>query len=558
MRRMITIKKWIRLIYIIYILNKYDVIKIIGNFSTWRIFKISLILNPWNYLKRNKLNRAVRLRLAFEALGPIFIKFGQALSTRRDLLPDDLSNELTKLQDKVPPFSSKQAVQVIEKTFKQSINELFSSFNDIPIASASIAQVHSATLMNGKEVVIKVLRPNIKNILTQDTQLLKTIAKLIEYYIPSTRRLRPIEVVAEITRNLLDEIDLHREAANASQLKRNFKDSDIHYVPEVYWQYCHSNILTIEKITGVPISDIQRLKLLNTDLKILAERGVEIFYTQVFRDCFFHADMHPGNIFVDVTDPRDPKYISIDFGIVGTLNREDQHYLANNFLAFFNHDYRRVAELHIESGWVPYNTRVDELESAIRTTCEPIFEKPLVEISFGYTLMRLFQVAKRFNMSVQPQLILLQKTLLNIEGLGRDLYPNLNLWDTAKPFLENWVKQRISWKTFLKRSIKKIPDLNEHLPEIPDLIFNLLNTKIHQSKLKNLQRENFKKIKFYQRRKISVILGITLISINFLCNYASNTIFILTREFIYNHHEIIGEIGIIIVLISIFLLKNKD
>lgn len=554
---MTKLKKWLRLIYIGYILNKYNVTTMMASLPLLRALRITLIFNPYYWFARNKLDRGTRLRLALETLGPIFIKFGQALSTRRDLLPHDLANELAKLQDKVPPFSGEYARKVIEKALQQPISDAFAQFDINPLASASIAQVHSATLATGQEVVVKVLRPNIEKVLVQDTELLKTLAHMLERYVPATRRLRPVEVVAEISRNLLDELDLQREAANASQLKRNFKDSHIHYVPEVYWQYCRSNLLTIEKIKGIPVSDIDTLKSLNTDLKLLAERGVEIFYTQVFRDCFFHADMHPGNIFIDATTPQDPKYISIDFGIVGTLTREDQHYLAGNFLAFFNRDYKKVAELHIESGWVPYDTRVDELESAIRTVCEPIFEKPLADISFGYTLMRLFQVARRFNMSVQPQLVLLQKTLLNIEGLGRDLYPELNLWATAKPFLEKWMKTRVGWQGFVKRSMASIPDLSERLPDVPELLFDLLNTQVNQAKRDSLASpDQSKQVKHSKRHGVMIGFGISLTALGIISGFQGELLNTL-HQFIDKHYAIIGGVGVALLLYTFFS-KQKD
>lgn len=553
---MAKLKKWLRLIQIGYVLNKYNVITMMASLPLLRTLKITLIFNPFYWFSRNNLDRGTRLRLALETLGPIFIKFGQALSTRRDLLPHDLANELAKLQDKVPPFSGEYALKVVEKALQQPISNAFIYFDINPLASASIAQVHSATLPDGKEVVVKVLRPNIENILLQDTELLKTLANILERYVPAIRRLRPVEVVAEINRNLLDELDLQREAANASQLKRNFRDSHIHYVPEVYWQYCRSNLLTIEKIKGIPASDIGTLKSLNTDLKLLAERGVEIFYTQVFRDCFFHADMHPGNIFIDVKNPQDPKYISIDFGIVGTLTREDQHYLAGNFLAFFNRNYKKVAELHIESGWVTYDTRVDELESAIRTVCEPIFEKPLAEISFGYTLMRLFQVARRFNMSVQPQLVLLQKTLLNIEGLGRDLYPDLNLWETAKPFLEKWMQKRVGWEGFIQRSMGSIPELSERLPDVPELLFDLLNAQVNLSKRESLKKtDQSKDIKY--SKHLGVVLGfsISLIALSITYGYQDKLINTL-HLFFDKHYGIIGCIGVVLLVYACFSKKR--
>ncbi len=554
---MTKLKKWLRLIYIGYVLNKYNVTTMMADLPLLRVLKITLIFNPYYWFAGNKLDRGTRLRLALETLGPIFIKFGQALSTRRDLLPHDLANELAKLQDKVPPFSGEYARKVIEKALQQPINDAFTQFDITPLASASIAQVHSATLANGQEVVVKVLRPNIEKVLVQDTELLKTLAHMLERYVPATRRLRPVEVVAEISRNLLDELDLQREAANASQLKRNFKDSHIHYVPEVYWQYCRSNLLTIEKIKGIPVSDIDTLKSLNTDLKLLAERGVEIFYTQVFRDCFFHADMHPGNIFIDATNPQDPKYISIDFGIVGTLTREDQRYLAGNFLAFFNRDYKKVAELHIESGWVPYDTRVDELESAIRTVCEPIFEKPLADISFGYTLMRLFQVARRFNMSVQPQLVLLQKTLLNIEGLGRDLYPELNLWATAKPFLEKWMKTRVGWQGFIKRSMASIPDLSERLPDVPELLFDLLNAQVNQAKRDSLAPpDQSKEVKHSKRHGVMIGFGISLTALGIISGFQGELLNTL-HQFIDKHYAVVAGVGVALLLYTFFS-KQKD
>ncbi|MFZ9035900.1 MAG: ubiquinone biosynthesis regulatory protein kinase UbiB [Francisellaceae bacterium] len=511
-------RKWLRFIYISYVLNRYNITALLTNLPLLRVLRPLVYLNPLYFFSYRKLSRGERVRLALEKLGPIFIKFGQALSTRRDLLPSDLSDELAKLQDRVPPFCGDYARGVIEKALGKPIDEAFLAFDYKPLASASIAQVHSAEIEDGKKVVVKVLRPNIAKVMRQDTELLRTFAVMIERYIPASRRLKPVEVVEEISRNLFDELDLLREAANASQLKRNFKDSHIHYVPEVYWSYCRKELLVIEKIKGIPVADIEALKAKGVNLKLLAERGVEIFFTQVFRDCFFHADMHPGNIFVDATTPKDPKYISVDFGIVGTLTREDQNYLAGNFLAFFKRDYKRVAELHIESGWVPPETRVDEFESAIRTACEPIFEKPLADISFGMTLLRLFQVARRFNMSVQPQLVLLQKTLLNIEGLGRVLYPELNLWTTAKPFLENWMKSRVGFKGFIKRSIEHLPTISEKLPEAPDLIFDILQAlqRQYQRHPHKTPLENEKSMRRYRRRGFVLGIGLALFGFGLL------------------------------------------
>lgn len=550
---MVGFKKWLRLTYIIYILSKYNVIEKIlrlsPRLSPLRILRMILMIRPssifW-FVKKN-ISHAEQTRIAFETLGPIFIKVGQALSTRRDLLSKELADELARLQDRVISFSGEEAIKLVEKSLGESINTSFLQFNIHPTASASIAQVHSAILQNGKNVVVKVLRPNISKILLQDIALLKTLARILEKWFPSTRRLRPVEVIDEISQNLTDELDLQREAANASQLRRNFKNSKIHYVPEVYWQYCRKDLLTIEKIEGVPISDITTLKSLNINLKLLAERGVEIFYTQVFRDCFFHADMHPGNIFVDIKNPRFPKYISVDFGIVGTLNKDDQHYLAGNFLAFFNRDYRRVSELHVESGWVPYNTRIDELESAIRTVCEPIFEKSLAEISFGHTLLNLFQVARRFNVVIQPQLILLQKTLLNIEGLGRNLYPELNLWETAKPFLEGWMKRQFGWKSFVKRSAAGIPRVSKHLPELPEKLIELLNTKAVESRIKRnsetiLDKErNVNKSRNFHIKKHHIViswLGGILLTISIIHNLQIDLI-----QYTSDHYDVAGLIG---------------
>lgn len=553
--------QWLRLTYIAYIWSRYNLTEIVIAIPLFRALRFALYINPFYWFsKTKKLPRGVRMRLALEKLGPVFIKFGQALSTRRDLIPTDIADELSKLQDKVPAFDGAIAIQMIEKSLGKKINELFLDFTSDSIASASIAQVHAATLKEGKQVVVKVLRPNIKKILKKDTQLLASIAKMIEYYIPSTQRLRPVEVVAEINRDLIDELDLMREASNASQLRRNFKNDKTHYVPEVYWDYCSQNVFTMERIHGVAISDIEKLKSLNVNLKLLAERGVEIFYTQVFRDCFFHADMHPGNIFVNVDHPEDPGYISVDFGIVGTLSKEDQGYLAANFLAFFNRDYRQVAELHIKSGWVPATTRINELESAIRTVCEPIFEKPLSEISFGQTLLRLFQIARRFDMQVQPQLVLLQKTLLSIEGLGRQLYPELNLWATAKPFLEKWMKDRTGLKGFSSRLYKQLPDLSDKLPELPLLVIDTIQ-KQHdylQAIQQKAHKEKSIKIttKAAKRRGFLIALGMILF-IYALLSIKLPGFEHAERLFLYYRDEL-GFVGGLIILWYLFTRPKSD
>lgn len=415
--------------------------------------------------------RAVRLRRALESLGPIFVKFGQMLSTRRDLLPTDLADELALLQDRVPPFPTEQALAVLEGFYGKPIDTVFDDFERTPVASASVAQVHFARLPDGTEVAVKVLRPGIERVIEHDLALLDAAALLLEKIWPEGRRLKPREVVAEFSKYLHDELDLMREAANCSQLRRNFKDSSLLIVPEVYWDWCGRKVMVMERMHGVPISQTPALLAQGTDLKALSRAGVEIFFTQVFRDGFFHADMHPGNIFVH----QDGRYIALDFGIMGTLNEVDKSYLAQNFLAFFQRDYRRVALAHIEAGWVPAKTRVDEFEAAIRTVCEPIFDKPLKDISFGKTLLRLFQTARRFEMEVQPQLVLLQKTLLNIEGLGRQLDPELDLWKTAKPFLERWMDEQIGWRALLRGVKEEAPAWAGTLPQLPRLVHQALS-----------------------------------------------------------------------------------
>ncbi len=410
----------------------------------------------WIRNKHKKHNAGERITLALQSLGPVFIKFGQMLSTRRDLLAPAIANELAMLQDKVTPFSSEAAQQIIKTSLQlRTLDELFSEFHAEPLASASIAQVHAAKLRsNNRDVVVKVLRPDIRDTINADMELLYTLAKVLQKWLPDGKRLRPVEVVKEYQKTIVDELDLLRESANGMQLRRNFEGSDALYVPETYSDHCRHNVLVMERIYGLPISNIDALLAQNTNMKVLAERGVEVFFTQVFRDSFFHADMHPGNIFVATENPTNPKYIAIDFGIVGTLNKEDKRYLAENFIAFFNRDYRKVAQLHADSGWVPQDTNIDEFEMAIRTVCEPIFQKPLAEISFGNVLLQLFNTARRFNMEVQPQLVLLQKTLLYVEGLGRQLYPQLDLWKTAKPFLENWMREQIGVTAMIKKCVK--------------------------------------------------------------------------------------------------------
>lgn len=472
-----SIKQLIRLIRINHILAKNGLDNVVVSIRLFAPLRFMVYLNPWNWFRKVQLTRGEALRKSLEELGPIFIKFGQALSTRPDILPEDIAIELSKLQDKVPPFPSAQALTILERAYHMSPYEVFAEFDPIALASASMAQVHAATLKTGEDVVVKILRPNMRRIIEQDLSIMHTIAKLADRYWPEGRRLKPKEIVTEFEHTLLDELDLLREAANAAQLRRNFSNSPLLYIPEVYWDYSRQNVMVMERIHGIPVSDIASLRDQGINIKKLAERGVEIFFTQVFRDCFFHADMHPGNIFVSYKHPQDPQYICIDFGIIGTLNDSDKRYLAENLIAFFNRDYRRVAQLHVESGWVARDTRVEEFESAIRTVCEPIFEKPLKDISFAQVVLRLFQVARRFHMEVQPQLVLLQKTLLAIEGLGRQLYPNLDLWATAKPFLEKWLREQIGPKAFLNQLKQNLPFFAEQLPHMPKLIFDVLELK---------------------------------------------------------------------------------
>ncbi len=465
-----------RLIRIFLIIGSYRIDDLLQGVSLPWYLRLARALSPWRFKKSN-LSRGERLRLALEELGPIYIKFGQLLSTRRDLLPDDIADELIKLQDNVPPFCGEVARNIIEQDLGAPVDKLFAEFSTDVLASASVAQVHSARLHSGEEVVVKVVRPDIEKVIRKDLKLLYLIAKLTSKISADGRRLRPVEVVADYENTIMDELDMQREAANASALRRNFEGSSQLYIPQVHWDYCGERVLTLERIYGVPIGEIETLKSLGVDMKKLAEHGVEIFFTQVFRDAFFHADMHPGNIFVDASDPLNPRYIALDFGIVGSLTPDDQSYLARNLLAFFKQDYHRVAQLHIDSGWVPADTRVNELEAAIRSVCEPIFAKPLNEISFGQLLLKLFQTARRFDMQVQPQLVLLEKTLLNIEGLGRQLYPDLDLWDTAYPFLENWMEQRLGPRGVFESFREQAPEWVEQAPHIPQLIFNLLQER---------------------------------------------------------------------------------
>ena len=434
------------------------------------------LLSPTRWLNTDtrKLPRGQRIRYALEELGPVFVKLGQVLSTRRDLLPDDVGDELAKLQDQVAPFPSSDAVREIENALGASIDTLFKEFEHTPIASASVAQVHGVIFEDGAEAIVKVLRPGIASVIKRDVSLMYVLADLAGFILRDGKRLRPREVVAEYDRTISDELDLVAEATNAVVLRNNFKESKKLYVPEIYWDYTRSNVLVQERISGISIRDVDEMRRIGMDMQKLAEHGVEIFYRQVFDHNFFHADMHPGNIFVSSEKKDHPQYIAVDFGIVGSLTDEDQRYIGENLLAFFQRDYRRVAQLHIDSGWVPRSTRVSELEAGVRAVCEPIFEKPLAEISFGAVLLQLFHVARRFEMEVQPQLVLLQKTLLNIEGLGRQLYPELDLWATGKPFLTAWVAKRNSPSAIAKKFIAEAPAILNAMPEMPMLVHGFL------------------------------------------------------------------------------------
>ena len=460
-----------RMLAIQRILVKYGLDDIIKETHLWRPLRFLFYLAP----RRRDSSAPIgeRIRLALEELGPIFVKFGQAISTRRDLLPPDIADELAKLQDAVPPFPAAEAIAIIEEAYGEPVSTVFERFDDEPLAAASIAQVHTAKLKSGTEVIVKVLRPGVHEQIERDLDVMHMVAGLAARYWQHGKRLKPLEIVDEYEHTIIDELDLMREAGNTAQLKRNFAGSDMLYVPDIYWDYCRPEVLVQERIYGTPISDMDALREAGTNIQVLAENGVEIFFTQVFRHNFFHADMHPGNIFVIHTEPERPKYAAVDFGIVGTLSPEDQRYLAENFLAFFDRDYHRIAKLHLDSGWVPAGTRIDQLESAVRTVCDPIFSKPLAEISFAQVLVRLFRVAQRFNVEIQPQLILLHKTLFNIEGLGRQLYPQLDLWKTAHPVLKRWMDEQVGGRAMLRDVRDNLPQLRDALRDLPTILHHL-------------------------------------------------------------------------------------
>lgn len=519
-----------RLVQIQRVLLKHGLDDFVRATHLYRPLRFLFFLSPSIWFERRRhASRGERLRLALEELGPIFVKFGQAVSTRRDLLPPDIADELARLQDRVPPFPGAVAREIIERAYGLPVTEVFAEFDETPLAAASIAQVHVARLLrepkvaqqgfahrtSGQEVVVKVLRPGMRPRIERDIEVLYALAHLAQRYWSPARRLRPLEIVCEYEKTILDELDLMREAANAAQLKRNFSDSELLYVPEVYWDHCRLDVMVMERIHGVPISDMERLRAADTDIARLAENGVRIFFTQVFRHNFFHADMHPGNIFVLLQDPRNPRYAAVDFGIMGTLDPGDQHYLAENFLAVFDRDYRRVALLHVESGWVPPATRVDEMESAVRTVLEPIFNRPLKDVSFGNILLRLFEISRRFNMEVQPQLILLQKTLLNVEGLGRDLYPDLDIWQTASPILREWMRERLSPRQVLRDLRRQLPELIEVARSMPALLKGTvqrargghLRVEVGSAELEALREE----IRQASRRRDAIPIGAAIL-----------------------------------------------
>ncbi len=512
---MLTLAQTKRLLGIQRVLIRHGLDELVFTLHIFRSVRFIERLLPWNWWARKKRPNAERVRLALEELGPIYVKFGQILSTRRDLLPEDYANELAKLQDNVPPFSGVLAREIVEQAFGKKIDELFLEFDEVPLASASIAQVHSATLKDGRQMIVKVVRPDIEKIIKKDLSLMHVLAEKAEVYWAEARKLKPTNVVSEFEKTLLEELDLMREAANASQLRRNFKDSELLYVPEIEWDLTTSKVMVMEKITGIPVSDVESLRAAGVDMRRLAENGIELFLTQVVRDSFFHADMHPGNIFIRPGENGDAQIVVVDFGIMSSLSEFDQRYLAENFMAFLNRDYKKVATLHVESGWVPANTRIDEFESAIRTVCEPMFDRSLHDISFGAILLRLFQTARQFNMPILPQLILLQKTLVNVEGLGRQLDPELDVWKTTKPLFEHWMSKRVGISGLIEGTKYNIPRWIDRLPEMPNKIIDLvermregkIHVEWHSEELDRLQAE----MQQYNRRSILAIIGSSLV-----------------------------------------------
>jgi ubiquinone biosynthesis protein len=500
-----------RLISINFTLARFGLDEIVLSMHFFRPLYLLGAINPFNWFRGKDLSEAERLRLCIESLGPIFIKFGQMMATRRDLFGDEITNELEKLLDRVPPFPWHEARDIVEQQLGMPLEQAFRTFDEKEIASASIAQVYGAQLPDGQEVVVKIVRPGIERKIRQDIEVLMVLARMADRYWDEAKRVKPMQIVREFETTILNELDLVREAANANQLRRNFEGSPDLYVPFVHWDYCRSKVMVMERINGISVSDVKQLQAQGINLEILSRKGVEIFFTQVFRHNYFHADMHPGNIFVATDNADDPKYIAVDFGIMGSLSVSDQRYLAENFGAFFNRDYRRVAELHVDSGWVDRDTRIDEFEATIRSVCEPMFQRPLAEISFGQLLLRLFQTARVFNMEIQPQLLLLEKTFLHIEGIGRQLYPQLDLWDTAKPFIERWLSEQLGTRALIRGMKKNLPYIAEHLPDLPGLTFKALDrianeelrVELRSSQLDDLKHE----IRLANRRSVRTIIG---------------------------------------------------
>jgi len=509
----------LRLARIIFIMMRYNVDEIVLGKHWFFPLRAAIYLNPFYWTRGRKLPRGMRIRLAIEALGPIFVKAGQIVSTRRDLLPDDITTELAKLQDRVKPFCGKKAKAIIESAQGRSIENIFCEFEITPLASASIAQVHAAKLLTGESVVVKVLRPNIDVMIARDIDLLTMLANIANRYWYTARHFKPREIVNEVAQTLLDELDLMREGANASQLRRNFEDSNLLHVPKIYWHCSNANMLVMERIFGIPIYAIHDLKAAGINMRKLAERSIELFFTQIFRDNFFHADLHPGNIFVSPNNPQQPTFMLVDFGIVGSLSKDDQRYIAENLVAFFKRDYQRVAELHIASGWLAPNTRVDQFESAIRSVSEPIFEQSPHDISFGNLLLKLFQVARQFEINIQPQLVLLQKTLMGIEGLSRSLSDDIVIWSYAGPQIEKWLKKQIGVKAFIRRVRENLPAWSEQFPLIPSLIFETLTEQRRQQviqrfqqngKLDNKPRRFYTKVSYFLLGVVTTIIAVTV------------------------------------------------
>ena len=500
-----------RLVSINFTLARFGLDQVVLSIHFFRPLYLLGVINPFNWFRSKDQSQAERLRLCIESLGPIFIKFGQMMATRRDLFGDEITDELEKLLDRVPPFPWIQARDIVEQQLGMSLQQAFRTFDENEIASASIAQVYGAQLPDGQQVVVKIVRPGIERKIRQDIEVLMLLARMADRYWDEAKRVKPIQIVREFETTILNELDLVREAANANQLRRNFEDSPDLYVPQVHWDYCRSKVMVMERISGIAVSDLKQLQAQDVNLEVLSRKGVEIFFTQVFRHNYFHADMHPGNIFVDADNAEDPQYIAVDFGIMGSLSVSDQRYLAENFAAFFNRDYRRVAELHVDSGWVDRNTRIDEFEATIRSVCEPMFQRPLAEISFGQLLLRLFQTARSFNMEIQPQLLLLEKTFLHIEGIGRQLYPQLDLWDTAKPFIERWLSEQLGIRALARGMKKNLPYIAEHLPDLPQLAFKALDRIANEElrvELRSTQLDALKnEIRSANRRSIRAIIG---------------------------------------------------